>query len=339
MNINADLTKDIHALITDYEHSICVAKLKTFFSPPQSHLRTSIDEQRCVILKNNSLHAVQELELRERRIHSILNHGGFLLTTKPESLGMTSKSLEEFKLGLKRAVHMADHLADIAVDPEILRIGAENAARVAAMPLDGTGMGSLLPIDEDTLEAAADAQRAAERDARAELTTLLRTKQALVIGGLSDLDLAFLLTACEGAACGWKRYMRRYAQADSSFPEKTEAFAELLLREGSLVLWAFVRGTGGLYAYVWKAVNIVADQVWKFNSGLEDQGDNRLSKALVKELGERLLKEKKEGGGSVNPTEVDDPLVVKRWAHRLVGGKIGCDGWKGYDGLVQAPGS
>ncbi|ROW10938.1 hypothetical protein VMCG_01264 [Cytospora schulzeri] len=323
--------KDIHTLISNYERSISAAKLENFLIPPQSHLLTSRDEKRYVIPKRNSFVTVRELELREMRMNSILDHGGFLLTPCPEFLGLTSASLDKFKAGLKRAMYMADRLADVAADPEITRAREDVKARLESLRIDATGSMS----DEDIA-----ARRDADYEVYVELAKALRTKQAAIIRDLSTIDLAFLLTLGEGAMIGWQRYMAKYATSDPNFYNKMDAFGELVFREGCFAVWAFVRGTGSMLAFVNTAVTVVAEQIWRYELGF-DQSDAGLTMAVHKELKQRLQDAKEEDDDDdpcFDEVDPDNPLAVKEWAHKLVGGQIGCDEWKGYY-AIEYPGS
>ncbi|KUI62922.1 hypothetical protein VP1G_10051 [Cytospora mali] len=319
--------KEIHALISDHEHSISAAKLKNFLIPPQSHLMTSKDEERSVIFKKNSFATVQELELRERRMNSILNHGGFLLTNSTKSLGLTTDSLDKLKAGLKRAMYITDCLADVTADPEILDLMIKMARRVAALRRDGLDTES----DEDIA-----ALRDAEAETRAEVTKAIRAKQSTIIMGLSTLDLAFLLTLGEGAMVGWQRYMAKYATSDVRFYNKMDAFGELILRWGCFILWGFVRGTGKLLSHIKDSITVVAEKIWRYEMGF-DQTDNGLSMTVYKELKERVLEAKHKDDECFDDAELDSPVVVKQWAHELVGKEIGCKEWKGYYALPQEP--
>ncbi|KUI67193.1 hypothetical protein VM1G_11457 [Cytospora mali] len=319
--------KEIHALISDHEHSISAAKLKNFLIPPQSHLMTSKDEKRMMILNKNSFATVQELEMRERRMNSILNHGGFLLTNSTKSLGLTTDSLDKLKAGLKRAMYIVDCLADVTVDPEILNLMVKMAHRVAALRLDSLGTES----DEDIA-----ALRDAESETQVEVTRAIRIKQSKIITGLSTLDLALLLTLGEGAMVGWQRYMAKYASSDVRFYNKMDAFGELILRWGSFFLWGFVRGTGTLLSYINDSITVVAEHIWRYEMGF-DQSDNGLSMAVYKELKERVREAKHRDDDSFDDAELDSPVVVKQWAHELVGKEIGCEEWKGYYAVPQEP--
>lgn len=258
--------------------------------------------------------------MRERRMVSMLDHGGFLLTACPKSLGLTSDSLDRFKAGLSRAMHMADRIADVAADPEITYIRGDMVIRLASLQLHGTGS-----VSDEDIEALRDA----EYEALVEYTKALRAKQTKIICNLSAIDLAFLLTLAEGAMVGWQRYMAKHATSDVRFYNKMDAFGELVFREGSFMLWAFVRGTGGILAFANTAVSVVADQLWQHEVGF-DQNDGGLSKAIHKELKQRLHDVMWEVDPCFDVAELEDPMVVKQWAHELVGEKIGCKKWEGY---------
>lgn len=277
--------------------------------------------------------------MREFRVTSLLDRGGFLQTDKPETLGLSSASLDKLKAGLRRAMHLADRLADTMAEPEVTRTRDELCGRLASLQLD---RGSAGPVSDEDLSALRDA----EHQAHAELTRALRGRQRGVLRGLAALDLALLLTLCEAASAGWQRYMARRASVDVRFYSKMEAFGELVLREGgSFTLWAFVRGTGRLLAYVGRGVGAVAEELWWHGVGFGQGGDGGLCSAVHEELRGRFLESRPAAGGSTGPEEdeedeeeeeeaeqpdADGPMVVKMWAHGLVAQAIGCDAWVGY---------
>lgn len=332
---HTDNIQAIHFLISDYEHSISAAKLENSFLPPQTHLLKSKLEggDRRGIPEKNSFATVQELELRELRIRSILDHGGFLLTGCPRSLGLTAEQLRKYKSGLKRAMYMSDRLADVSADPDFIRTKAEIENRVNSLEID------------DTSEDGVAAKRDAEQQGFNEATRIIRPRQAKVLSDCSTVDLAFLLTLCEGAMVGWQRYNSRYATSDVQFYHKINAFGELVLRKGNFIIWAFVRGTGEVWSFATDSVVRVAEYIWRYELGF-DQSDPGLTMALHDELKKRLFRAREEGDPCFQATELEgllgtppealledpfeNPLVVKQWAHKLVGKEIGCKGWKGY---------
>lgn len=321
-----DPIQDIHSLISDYQHSISAGKLKLFPLPPLGRLVTSTDKQRWVIPEKNSLVTIQELEMRERRITSLLDRSGFLLTDRRESLGFTSESFDKFKAGLNRAIHMADRLCDVAADPEVSEARAAFLMQLTPLRLHHN--------DSDSDEATA-ALRNAEVQGLIRYTKTLRAKQTKILHDLSTIDLAFLLHLSEGAMLGWRRYMARCVNSDPRFWNKVKAFGELVLREGSFMLWAFVRGTGNIRDFAKTAVSVVADQVWQYIAGVE-LTDGGLAVALHEELKQRLHDEMWAADPCFNVSELDGPMTVQLWAYGLVAVEIGCKDWNGYNSRVAS---
>ncbi|ROW18133.1 hypothetical protein VPNG_00178 [Cytospora leucostoma] len=327
-----------HALISGYQRSISKAKLENFPALPQTHLLTSKDKSRVVIPEKQSLVAIKELELRELRMTSLLDRGGFMLTDNTETLRLSVDSLDKLKDGLRRAMYIADRLADTIAEPEITRTRDILSDRMVSLQLvHNTG-----PIPDENLAALRDA----EYQAHLEITKAIRVKQRAIIRDLTGVDLALLLTLCEAAMTGWQRYMARNADVDVRFFSKIEAFGELVLREGaSFTIWAFVRGTGSLLAHVNWAVGYVAEELWWHGVGFNQDGDEGLGPAVLEELRERFLESRStddsdlEDDDEAEQLDADDPMVVKQWAHELVAEAIGCDAWKGYcaGGVVLSP--
>jgi hypothetical protein len=321
-----DPIQDIHSLISDYQHSISAGKLKLFPMPPPGRLVTSTDKQRWVIAEKNSLATVQEFEMRERRITSLLDRSGFLLTDRPETLGFTSESLDKFRAGLNRAMHMADRLCDVAADPEVAHTRASFLIQLTPLRLHHNSS----PSDE-----AAAALRNAEREGLIRYTQALRAKQIKILRDLSTIDLAFLLHLSEGAMLGWRRYMAKYVNSDVRFWNKVKAFGELVIREGSFMLWAFVRGTGNIRAFANMAVRVVAEQVWQYTAGVE-MTDGGLAVALHDELKQRLHAVMWAADPCFNASELEGPMTVQLWAYGLVAVEIGCKDWNGYNSRVAS---
>ncbi|KAK7745056.1 hypothetical protein SLS53_003291 [Cytospora paraplurivora] len=321
--------KATYALISSHQRSISIAKLHNFPTLHQTHILTSNNEKRVPVPDKQSLAAIKELELRELRMTSLLDRGGFLLTNDTETLGLSSASLEKFKDGLRRAMYLADRLADTIAEPEITHTRDVLSDRLASLQLDHNAG----PISDEDLAALRDA----EYQAHVELTKALRGKQRGIIHDLTDLDLALLLTLCEAAVTGWQRYMARNASVDVRFYSKMEAFGELVLREGaSFTIWAFVRGTGSLLAHINRAIGSVAEEMWWRGVGFIQDGDEGLCSAVLEELRERFLELRStdesdlEDDDEAEQLDADELMLVKQWAHELVAEAIGCDAWKGY---------
>lgn len=199
----------MNALISDNERSIAIAKLKTFLLPPLGEVLSSEDERRCRIAGKDSFATIQEMDLRERRMSSILDNSGFLLTDDTKSLGMTDDSLAKFKAGLKRALYITDRLADLETRPEVQQVQNNFTRRLSSLQVGGDSVGGAVnENDLDKIEAFDDEvmlQHDAEFEAQHSAVMVHRNLQFDMIHELATLDLAWLLTLGEGAIKGCTR--------------------------------------------------------------------------------------------------------------------------------------
>lgn len=199
----------INALISDNERSIATAKLKTFLLPPLGEVLSSEDERRCRITEKYSFPTIQEMDLRERRMNSILDNSGFLLTDDTKPLGMACDSLARFKAGLKRSLYMTDRLADLETQPEVQHIQSRITRRLSSLQVGGDSVGGAVnENDLDKIEAFDEdvmLQHDAEVEAQHSAVMVHRNLQFEMIQQLATLDLAWLLTLGEGAIKGCTR--------------------------------------------------------------------------------------------------------------------------------------
>lgn len=209
MSTHANAEQHINALISDNERSIAIAKLKTFLLPPLGEVLSSEDERRCRITEKYSFATIQEMDLRERRMVSILENSGFLLTDDPKILGMSGGPLTRFKAGLKRSLYMTDRLADLETRPEVQHVQNKITRRLSSLQVGGDSVGSSVgENDSDKVEAFDEdvmLQHDAEVEAQHSAIMVHRNLQFEMIHGLSTLDIAWLLTLGEGAIKGCTR--------------------------------------------------------------------------------------------------------------------------------------
>ncbi|KAL1883208.1 hypothetical protein Daus18300_000266 [Diaporthe australafricana] len=336
-------SKDIKALISGNERSIAAAKLKTFLLPPLGQILSSQDEVRCRITGKHSFATVQEMELRERRMVSILDNSGFLLTDNVKTMGLTDDSLRRLKAGLKRSLYMIDRLADLETQAKVQQVQKEVARRLSSVQDPGDGVTDAVDEnDVDKIGAFDEAvmlQHDAEIEAQHSAFMVHRSLQFEMIHEMATLDLAWLLTLGEGAMKGCIRYYERYFESDPVGTQyKVMAFKEELLRKGSFILWAFVRSVGSMHAFAKACIRQTGDEIMLYEFG---QHTNRgLSSTLHQEMRQRVLAELQK----TYPLFVDDedqeelgPAKVMVEAHRLIREEIGWDGWGGYGSIVYPP--
>lgn len=224
--------QDISNLIKEYEKSISATMLQTLPLPPKTQVTSSDDQHQRAIVGKNSFATVKEMELRNARINSIVDNGGFFLTARPELLKLDGQSLPVFRNGIKLAMHIVDRLSDIKSDAFILHMRDVRFSQFYSLEFDtSTGEG-----------------RAVEEDARCHMfqshMAILRARQAVVLRACSDLDLAWAITLFEGAMAGWHRRTCLQVRSDALFKLKKYACGQNVLHYGSFFIWALVRGSG-----------------------------------------------------------------------------------------------
>lgn len=204
-----NVRQDVKALISGNERSIAAAKLKTFLLPPLGEILSSEDEARCRITGKHSFATLQEMELRERRMVSILDNSGFLLTNDAKTMGLTDDSLRRLKAGLKRSLYMIDRLADLETQSRVQQVQKEVARRLSSLQVRGDGVTD--DVDENDVDKigvfdqAVMLQHDAEIEAQHSAFMVHRSLQFEMIHELATLDLAWLLTLGEGAIKGCTR--------------------------------------------------------------------------------------------------------------------------------------
>lgn len=345
MVLTSNIFKDIHSLITSFEHSICQAKIAASYQPPQDLVLSSEDEQRCTILERNTFATVQELERREWRINSLLDRCGFLLTSDPKILGMTSECLEKFKTGLRDAIYLADEVADLATQHHIPNNTKQTQSLV------GSSIGLMMTESHNTTTFGSLRQRRC-------IQAALRRAQIAYLRSRTSRDLAWLVTLAAGGSKGFARYSARLLESDPAMADaRIMAFKEVILRHGgSMVLWGFLRDSKTLGTFVRQAVGQCAVEVLFFEENLHlptqtdddlDQNQDKdkdeempggLHMCIMEELNHRIVEEK-TARASENGELFDG--IVHTWEvwgaiDALVGKDVGCDTWRGY-GAIRYP--
>lgn len=341
--LTSNVFKDIHSLITSFEHSICQAKIAASYHSPHDLVLSSEDEQRCTILERNTFATVQELKRREWRIDSLLDRCGFLLTSDPKILGMTSECLEKFKTGLRDAIYLADEVADLATQHHIPDVIKQTQSLVSS------SIGLTMTDSHNTTTFGSLKQRRCTQAA-------LRRAQIAHLRSRTSRDLAWLVTLAAGGSKGFARYSARLLESDPAMADaRIMAFKEVLLRHGgSMVLWGFLRDSKTLGTFVRQAVGQCAVEVLFFeenlhlptqteedldeNEGKDEEMPGGLHMCIMEELNRRMVEEKtaraSEKGelfdGIVNSWEVWEAIDA------LVGKEVGCETWKGY-GAIRYP--
>lgn len=320
----------INALISDNERSIATARLKTFLLPPLGEVLSSEDERRCRITGKYSFATVQEMDLRERRMRSILDNSRFLLTDDTKLLGMAGDSLVRFKSGLRRSLYITDRFADLETRPEV-RLVQDTITRRLSLQAGGDSIGGgVNENDLDKIEAFDEAQD--------EAITVHRHLQFEMIHELSTLDIAWLLTLCDGAIKGCSRYFEKMFQSDPAGTQyKVVAFKEELLRKGSFMLWAFLRGVGSMDAFARRSLKQTGEEIMAFEIGQHQNCG--LSSVLHQEMRQRVLEEmqRKDPLFVDEDQEVLNPARVMAEVHGMIGKEIGYKNWHGYSSIVYPP--
>ncbi|POS70554.1 hypothetical protein DHEL01_v211049 [Diaporthe helianthi] len=334
-------SKAIKELISGKERSIAMAKLKMFPLPPLGEVLSSEDEGRCRIVGQYSFATIQEMDLRERRMVSILDNSGFLLTDDAKKLGLPGYSLIKLKAGLKRALYIADRFSDLETQPEVLHIQGQTDWQLFSLQSGSDSIGGVIDgNDLDKIEAFGD-----EVQAQHFAITVQRKLQFEMIRGLETIDIAWLLTLGEGAMKGCTRYYGRMFESDPAGTHyKVVAFKEELLRKGSFMLWAFLRGGGSLATFARASIRQTGEEIMGFEIG--QHHNCGLSSMLHKEMRQRVLKELQrkdplfvDGCDDNDQNEKEEllPARVMQEAHRIIGMQIGCQGWCGYGRIVYPP--
>lgn len=321
--------------------------------PPADGLALTLRRaKRFLISERNSFETVQELQRRERRVSSLLNHGGFLLTGANSPLGLPRPAMEKLKEGLTHAIRLTDRLADVDGSREIV----EQLCERACPPVEAG-----LRVSWRTYHDKEHHWRFPEPQDVVLRAQLLKAydKQKAIIQGLSTSELAWLLTLSDGAAMGFQRYtVRKYKNAGARAVVNL-AFEETVLRYGSSVLWAFVRGDKSESRFWRKCLaNCICEIRWWEHGGMDARTETggklvpdglhmtimrELSSRFIKEIMESMSQEKAEKTKKEEEDEDEDDdaadgfdpadfTAADTWTrvNRIIREEVGSELWLGY---------
>ncbi|KAK0632516.1 hypothetical protein B0T14DRAFT_560200 [Immersiella caudata] len=203
--------RQMHGLLSAYERSVVkeIASLRQdpFVSTPSGFLLTSLDHER-VLTEPTTFEYIQEIDMRGRRITALFSPGSLLSLTLEADRAFTSlpsEQMAKLTTGLQRAAMITDRLADTLAD---------------------------VMATTKTLPGAPDQTNAMVRQTH-------RSQLEYIADELSPLDLAYLGTLTDIAANAYTTV--HPALAGDPFPwPRIAAFKEALLRQGTLVLWAWM---------------------------------------------------------------------------------------------------
>ncbi|KAF3768983.1 hypothetical protein M406DRAFT_71941 [Cryphonectria parasitica EP155] len=337
--------KHVYLIINSYKQSIAKAKIATYISPPTGLVLTSRDEKRCVIPLRNSLHTVRELQRREDRVDSILDRGGFMLTDRPDTLGLGSlASLEKFKAGLRDALYITDQIADLAAHPSLDQAGGVSDVKARAWHTMSDSTTDVRSTGVNTLSAYNARLALHFRKMRQ-----LRQLQIDLLRSLPTRLLCWLLTLAAGGSKGYARYCMRLLESDPGMGHaRVMAFKEVLLRGGGFILWGFLRGRGPLHSFVKAAIWACTEEVmffewsggWGWGAVGEDEAraPDGLHMTIMDELRQRFVEAKREQIAENKNRNGEEEWDETTWGandtleevHRIVGEEVECKSWKGY---------
>ncbi len=224
------ISQTICSILRTYERSVSLAKIGQILFQPTSNIILEFPEGPDVF-SGPSFAFIQELLRRDRRI-DILLRSGFLSLDKSTRPGFNEEQLGRIRQGFKRAMHTVDQLADIGIQIAFEGRGGSNARRV--------------------------------KNTRRARYLKIRTAQSRHLGTAPTVELAFLYEFLVSAGAGYMRYKDHPEaippQSIVELNERTVAFREAILRRGSGVLFAFVRGTGSVSKYAESAVTVAQEE-------------------------------------------------------------------------------
>lgn len=118
---------------------------------------------------------------------------------------------------------------------------------------------------------------------------------------------------------------------------KVVAFKEELLRKGSFILWAFVRGVGSVDAFAKTSIKQTGEEIMGFEIG--QHNNCGLSLVLHQEMRQRVLEELQRKDPLFVDEDQEDlgPAEIMSEVHRMIGKEIGCQSWCGYSSVVYPP--
>ncbi|KAK4451506.1 hypothetical protein QBC34DRAFT_401216 [Podospora aff. communis PSN243] len=206
--------RQMHRLLSTYERSMVkeIASLRedAFKTTPSGSILTSFDQER-LLIEPISFEYIQELDMRSRRVAALFSAQSLLYRTLETDRAFRSlppKQMAKLIAGLQRAATITDRLADTLAD---------------------------IMTTNETLPGAPDQTNAIVRQTH-------RSQLEYITNELSPLELAYLGTLADIAANAYSS-VHPYGDGDPSPWPRIAAFKEALLRQGTLVLWAWMAPT------------------------------------------------------------------------------------------------
>ncbi|KAK3362990.1 hypothetical protein B0T25DRAFT_513098 [Lasiosphaeria hispida] len=216
--------RNTHGLISNNERSITKTRLASFGSelplPPSGTILSSADHER-ERLPPYSFATLQEVLMRLRRIDVLFSPDAPLVQAIQASdsfMALPAPELAALVRGLKHATRLIDRLGDCAADVMVKR-EAEASRRQQHDGRSG--------VDAKTTDHWSSVRE-------------IHRAQMDLISTLPALELAYLSTLTDFAAMAYAT-VHPSVGADPAVWERLAAFREVLLRHGSLVLWAWLQ--------------------------------------------------------------------------------------------------
>ncbi|KAK9776903.1 putative F-box domain-containing protein [Seiridium cardinale] len=213
--------KAIRELVQSYEGSICQARIRDFPLQPTGNVLSSSDVERH-IRKPLTFPSIYELELRQRRIHEILQSGFIDLSSPPGLDPLTPAQQGRYAYMLQRSLCHCDAIADIAANSS--QTTDYNYALISG------GYWSL---------ASGVPMNVRHRDPFMNIKA--RSAQIEYLKALPVEELASLYMTITAVASGHARD-RPAISVDPAFAERITVFEECTLRHGTWFLWAQAAG-------------------------------------------------------------------------------------------------
>jgi len=212
--------REMHHLLSEHERSIVKEIISqrhsSLVSTPSGSILTSFDQER-LVTEPTGFEYIQEIDMRKRRITALFDTSSLLRQTLEKDrsyMSLPHDHMDKLIAGLKRAVMIADRLADTVADT--MTTSKQNPS----------------------LHGSPDQTNFIIRQSH-------RSQIAYITGSLSPLDLAYLGTLTDVAAIAYTT-VHPYGDGDPSPWPRITAFKEALLRQGSMVLWSWMGPRGAV---------------------------------------------------------------------------------------------
>jgi len=234
------LARDI---VSAYEKSIFkhkTAGLNPHLSLPASHgtaLSSATHERE--LLRPHTFDVIQELDLRTRRIDALLDGNSVLAQAIQNTTSFHQLPPSEHAAlleGLKRACALTDRLGDCV---------AEAMIKAAAERPDDNSDDTTPPPPPSP--PSPPTRTHAQRCHTDIMTAVHRARLEFITGpAVAPLDLAYLHLLSTIAGIAYAKVHGDLVAADPLAWERVLAFEEVVLREGTMALWAFFRPSTSL---------------------------------------------------------------------------------------------